>query len=144
MFGHIIDEMVCMKAASWLSISCSLHLSYGCHAVLQGGYETTASALGFTIYNLSANPDKVAKLMKVLTSADTGCRSFILHKVHSSDTRMTRGDQLLDILLACALHSKDRRGHLCCTSGALYFLAFCLFAGGGCFWQGEGAWETGH
>ena len=65
--------MVCMKAASWLSIMCSLHLSYGRHAVLQGGYETTASALGFTIYNLAANPDKAAKLMKVLTSADTGC-----------------------------------------------------------------------
>lgn len=84
MFGHIIDEMVCMKAASWLSISCSLHLSYGRHAVLQGGYETTASALGFTIHNLAANPDKAAKLMKVLTSADTGCHSFSMHQVHSS------------------------------------------------------------
>ena len=34
-------------------------------AVVQGGYETTASALGFTIYNLAANPDKAAKLMEV-------------------------------------------------------------------------------
>ena len=52
-----------------------------CHiAVLQGGYETTASALGFTIYNLAANPDKAAKLMKVLTSADTGRHSFIIHQ----------------------------------------------------------------
>ena len=34
-------------------------------AVVQGGYETTASALGFTIYNLAANPDKAAKLMQV-------------------------------------------------------------------------------
>ena len=33
--------------------------------MVQGGYETTASALGFTIYNLAANPDKAAKLMKV-------------------------------------------------------------------------------
>ena len=32
---------------------------------MQGGYETTASALGFTIYNLAANADKAAKLMQV-------------------------------------------------------------------------------
>ena len=32
---------------------------------LLGGYETTASSLGFTIYNLSANPDKAAKLAQV-------------------------------------------------------------------------------
>ena len=32
---------------------------------LLGGYETTASSLGFTIYNLSANPDKAAKLTEV-------------------------------------------------------------------------------
>ncbi|CAK0764599.1 hypothetical protein CVIRNUC_003174 [Coccomyxa viridis] len=31
---------------------------------LLGGYETTASALGFTIYSLAANPDKAAKLMQ--------------------------------------------------------------------------------
>ena len=91
---------VCMKAAFWLSMLCSLHLSHGQHAVLQGGYETTASALGFTIYNLAANPDKAAKLMKVRTSADTGCHSFSIHQVHSHDTCMTRVDQLLDIVHA--------------------------------------------
>ena len=37
-------------------------------AVVQGGYETTASALGFAIYNLAANPDKAAKLMQARTS----------------------------------------------------------------------------
>ncbi|KAK9901608.1 hypothetical protein WJX75_004612 [Coccomyxa subellipsoidea] len=31
---------------------------------LLAGYETTASALAFTIYNLSANPDKAARLMQ--------------------------------------------------------------------------------
>ncbi|BDA42318.1 Cytochrome P450 3A24 [Coccomyxa sp. Obi] len=31
---------------------------------LLAGYETTASALAFTIYNLSANPDKAAKLIQ--------------------------------------------------------------------------------
>ena len=34
-------------------------------SMVQGGYETTASALSFTIYNLAANPDKAAKLMQV-------------------------------------------------------------------------------
>ena len=34
-------------------------------SIVQGGYETTASALSFTIYNLAANPDKAAKLMQV-------------------------------------------------------------------------------
>ena len=48
---------------------------------LLGGYETTASALGFTIVLLSSNPDKVAKLAQVILSertADTRS-SAILH-----------------------------------------------------------------
>lgn len=35
------------------------------NSMVQGGYETTASALSFTIYNLAAHPDKAAKLMQV-------------------------------------------------------------------------------
>ena len=49
--------------------SCCASPDVGLHvqgfSFLLGGYETTASALGFTIYNLSANPDKAAKLAQV-------------------------------------------------------------------------------
>ena len=52
-------------------------------AVVQGGYETTASALGFTIYNLAANPDKATKLMQVrLGLAD----SLLMTAHHDSAT----------------------------------------------------------
>ena len=61
-------------------------------AVLQGGYETTASALGFTIYNLAANPDKAAKLMQVHPSP---ANSLLMTAHHHSATP--------ELLLECRL-----------------------------------------
>lgn len=70
---------------------------------LLGGYETTASSLGFTIYNLSANPDKAAKLTEVsvpVVHLGLECLTTRLCLVMRNTCRACATDKLLSKLLS--------------------------------------------